>query len=92
MQESSSVSQSEERVCDKKTVRVRSKSEHSTSSSSTTTDYQSSTVKSGRSLLQEITQVHFYLTETTFLVKHHFQTIWRNLRSFSLEKEGNFDK
>ena len=89
MQESSSVSQSEERVSEKKTVRVRSKSEHSTSSSSKT-DYQSSTVKSGRSLLQEITQVH--LSSLIFLVKHHFQTIWRNLRSFSLEKEGNFDK
>ena len=67
MQESSSVSQSEERVCDKKTVRVRSKSEHSTSSSSTTTDYQSSTVKSGRSLLQEITQVHSSSLKLLFL-------------------------
>ena len=66
MQESSSVSQSEERVCDKKTVRVRSKSEHSTSSSSTT-DYQSSTVKSGRSLLQEITQVHSSSLKLLFL-------------------------
>ena len=66
MQESSSVSQSEERVCDKKTVRVRSKSEHSTSSSSTT-DYKSSTVKSGRSLLQEITQVHSSSLKLLFL-------------------------